>query len=90
MCIRDRCGIRFTILAPRQAKRVRRKNGRKWIDVSGDKIDPSRAYVVNLPSKKTISVFFYDGPISQAVAFEGLLNDGQRFADRLMGGFRCV
>jgi hypothetical protein len=81
------CGIRFTILAPRQAKRVRRKNGRKWIDVSGDKIDPSRAYVVNLPSKKTISVFFYDGPISQAVAFEGLLNDGQRFADRLMGGF---
>jgi hypothetical protein len=66
---------------------VRRKNGRKWIDVSGDKIDPSRAYVVNLPSKKTISVFFYDGPISQAVAFEGLLNDGQRFADRLMGGF---
>ncbi|MGC1688281.1 MAG: DUF3536 domain-containing protein [Candidatus Acidiferrales bacterium] len=81
------CGIRFTILAPRQAKRVRRKNGRKWIDVSGDKIDPSRAYVVNLPSRKTINVFFYDGPISQAVAFEGLLNDGQRFADRLMGGF---
>src|SRR5580658_7853247 len=50
-------GIRFTILAPRQAKRVRRRNGRKWIDVSGDKIDPSRAYVVNLPSKKTISIF---------------------------------
>ncbi|MGH9703560.1 MAG: DUF3536 domain-containing protein, partial [Candidatus Acidiferrales bacterium] len=81
------CGIRFTILAPRQAKRVRRKNGRKWVDVSGEKIDPSRAYVVSLPSRRTMNVFFYDGPISQAVAFEGVLNDGQRFADRLLDGF---
>ena len=80
-------GIRFTILAPRQASRVRRKNGRKWVDVSGDRIDPSRAYTVQLPSRRTISIFFYDGPISQAVAFEGLLNDGQRFADRLLSGF---
>jgi hypothetical protein len=74
-------------MAPRQAKRVRRKGGRSWKDVSGDRIDPSRAYLVNLPSKKTISVFFYDGPISQGVAFEGLLNDGKRFADRLISGF---
>lgn len=80
-------GILFTILAPRQAKCVRRKKGRKWVDVTGDRIDPSRAYTVQLPSRRSISVFFYDGPISQAVAFEGLLNDGQRFADRLMSGF---
>ena len=80
-------GILYTIMAPRQAKRVRRKGGRSWKDVSGDRIDPSRTYLVNLPSKKTISVFFYDGPISQGVAFEGLLNDGKRFADRLISGF---
>ena len=80
-------GIRFTILAPRQAARVRRKSGRKWVDVTESRIDPSRAYTVQLPSRQAISVFFYDGPISQAVAFEGLLNDGQRFADRLMSGF---
>ena len=80
-------GILYTILAPRQARRVRRKGGRSWKDVTGDRIDPSRAYQVNLPSKKSISVFFYDGPISQGVAFEGLLNDGRRFADRLMSGF---
>jgi alpha-amylase/alpha-mannosidase (GH57 family) len=79
-------GIRFTILAPRQAKRVRRRGSRKWIDVTGDRIDPSRPYTVVLPSRKTISVFFYDGPISQGVAFEGLLDDGQRFADRLLSG----
>ncbi|HZC64997.1 MAG TPA: DUF3536 domain-containing protein [Candidatus Dormibacteraeota bacterium] len=80
-------GIKFTILAPRQAKRVRPKDGRAWKDVAGDKIDPSRAYQVRLPSKKAINVFFYDGPISQGVAFEGLLNDGKRFADRLLTGF---
>jgi alpha-amylase/alpha-mannosidase (GH57 family) len=79
-------GVKFTILAPRQAKRVRRYGTRYWKDVSGDRIDPSRAYQVRLPSKRTISLFFYDGPISQGVAFEGLLNDGKRFADRLLSG----
>ena len=58
---------------------VRRFGSRSWKDVSGDRIDPSRAYLVRLPSRRTISVFFYDGPISRAVAFEGLLNDGKAF-----------
>jgi len=79
--------IRFTILAPRQAKRVRAKNSSKWEDVTDSRVDPSHAYVANLPSKAKINLFFYDGPISQGVAFEGLLNDGKRFADRLMSGF---
>jgi len=80
-------GIVFTILAPGQAQRVRRKGSRSWKDVGGSRIDPSCAYSVRLPSKKTINVFFYDGPISQGVAFEGLLNNGQQFADRLLSGF---
>jgi alpha-amylase/alpha-mannosidase (GH57 family) len=80
-------GIQFTILAPRQAQRIRSKNSSKFEDVSGGRIDPARAYLAELPSKKRINLFFYDGPISQGVAFEGLLNDGKRFADRLMSGF---
>lgn len=80
-------GIKFTILAPRQAKRVRLLRKLEWQDVNDGKIDPSRAYVATLPSKKKIGLFFYDGPISQGVAFEGLLNDGKRFAERLLGGF---
>jgi len=80
-------GIKFTILAPRQAKRVRKRGARNWHDVTGEKIDPSRAYVVQLPSRRTINVFFYDGPISLGVAFERLLDDGKRFADRLVSGF---
>ncbi|HLZ42931.1 MAG TPA: DUF3536 domain-containing protein [Candidatus Sulfotelmatobacter sp.] len=80
-------GIQFTILAPRQAKRVRNKQSTRYHDVTGGRVDPARAYIAKLPSKKRINLFFYDGPISQAVAFEGLLSDGKRFADRLMSGF---
>ena len=80
-------GIKFTILAPRQACRVRKIGGRSWKDVSGERIDPSMAYLVNLPSGRKISVFFYDGPISRSVAFEDLLADGERLGKRLMAGF---
>ncbi len=74
-------GIRFTILAPSQAKSM---DGE---DVSGQRIDPTRAYLLKLPSGKSMNVFFYDGPISRAVAFEGLLNNGEHFARRLLEAF---
>jgi alpha-amylase/alpha-mannosidase (GH57 family) len=80
-------GIKFTILAPRQARRVAKIGGRTWKDVSNERIDPSMPYRVNLPSGRKISVFFYDGPISRAVAFEDLLNLAERFASRLMAAF---
>lgn len=79
-------GIRFTVLAPHQCARVRRPGG-EWLDVSGQRVDPRRAYVAKLPSGRQISIFFYDGPISRAVAFERLLDDGYRFAERLLGAF---
>jgi len=82
-----RLGIKFTVLAPRQAAKVRKVGGRSWKDVSGGRIDPTRAYLCKLPSGNRISLFFYDGPISQAVAFEKLLNNGETFATRLKSGF---
>jgi alpha-amylase/alpha-mannosidase (GH57 family) len=75
-------GITFTILAPRQAKEVKSANG-DWKDVSGEQIDTRKPYVCRLPSGKTISLFFYDGTISQDIAFKGLLIDGKEFARRL-------
>jgi alpha-amylase/alpha-mannosidase (GH57 family) len=66
-------GVRFTILAPHQARRVRKIGERQWRDVSGQRIDPTRPYQLKLPSGRKISLFFYDGPISRAVAFEDLL-----------------
>jgi alpha-amylase/alpha-mannosidase (GH57 family) len=71
-------GIRFTILAPSQAKSM------DGVDVTGQRIDPARAYRQQLPSFRSINIFFYDGPVSQAVAFERLLNDGGRFGRRLL------
>ncbi|HEV2064270.1 MAG TPA: glycoside hydrolase, partial [Thermoanaerobaculia bacterium] len=61
-------GIRFTILAPHQADRVRRIGETSWHDVSDGRIDPRRPYRVSLPSGRSIAVFFYDRPVSRAVA----------------------
>jgi alpha-amylase/alpha-mannosidase (GH57 family) len=78
-------GIVFVILAPHQARSIRPLSGGDWQDVSGSRIDPARAYLFRTPSGRSISLFFYDGPISQAVAFEQLLENGEKFAARLTG-----
>ncbi len=80
--------IKFTILAPRQAAQVRSPNATGWIDVSGEKIDPAVPYLQRLPSGRSIAIFFYDGPIAKAVAFEGILSSGEAFAGRLLGACR--
>lgn len=80
-------GIKFSILAPHQASQVRKIGARTWKDISGAQIDPTRAYQLSLPSGRTIALFFYDGPISRAVAFEHLLNRGEDLANRLIGAF---
>ncbi len=85
--IMARHGIKFTLLAPSQAKAVRVKGAHSWQDVSGGRIDPSQAYALNLPSGKSISLFFYDGPVSQAISFEGLLHNGEKFIERLLSAY---
>ncbi len=81
-------GIKFTILAPRQAKAVRKLGASgEWQDVSGGRIDPTTIYLCKLPSGRSISIYFYDGPISQGIAFEGMLRSGEGFAQRLMSAF---
>ncbi|MCK5656740.1 MAG: DUF3536 domain-containing protein, partial [Deltaproteobacteria bacterium] len=80
-------GIRFTILAPRQALRVKQMHAGEWVDVGRERIDPTMAYTLRLPSGRTIAIFFYNGPMSRAVAFERVLKDGEAFARRLLDGF---
>ncbi|HVN18860.1 MAG TPA: DUF3536 domain-containing protein [Dongiaceae bacterium] len=82
-------GIKFTVLAPHQARRMRYRAWDQWQGMEGGRIDPTRAYSCYLPSGQTISLFFYDGPISHAVAFESLLMNGERFAQRLLSGFNA-
>jgi alpha-amylase/alpha-mannosidase (GH57 family) len=77
-------GIHFTILAPSQAKSWRKIGEKNWNQIG---FDTRRPYLCQLPSGQKIALFFYDGAIAQGVAFEGLLNDGQSFAQRLINGF---
>jgi alpha-amylase/alpha-mannosidase (GH57 family) len=44
-------GIQFTILSPFQASQVRPMGEEEWQDVDGGRVDPSRPYQVNLPSR---------------------------------------
>ena len=87
-------GIRFTILAPHQCKRIRplesKVNGDEnhWINTPDATVDTTRPYLVRFASGESIAVFFYNGPASRAVAFERLLDSGDNFVARLKSGFR--
>jgi alpha-amylase/alpha-mannosidase (GH57 family) len=89
-------GIKFTILAPVQCARVRRlaipvaaatAAPDAWTHTPNANVDPTHPYLINLDEGRTIAVFFYDGPSSRAIAFEGLLNSGEDFGSRLLAGF---
>jgi len=80
-------GIKFTILAPHQAIRVRQIGTDAWDDVSNATIDTTMAYEIKLPSSRKINLFFYDGPIARSTAFENLLKSGDNFARRLTDAF---
>lgn len=81
-------GIKFTILSPFQAKRVRRERGRHWTEVDDGSVDSRPAYQVHLPSKRSIVVFFYNAAVAKDVAFNHLLSDGEAFAQRLLEGLQ--
>jgi len=110
-------GILYTILAPRQAKAVRKlpvisavalaegspsdkdlsKEGTQspvanesaipWHHVEEDTLDTRKPYWCILPSGRRIALFFYHGKIAQEVAFNGLLNSGKAFYQRITGVF---
>lgn len=78
-------GLTFAVLSPYQAATTRPLQGTDWADASEGRIDTTRAYLQKLPSGRSIALFFYNGNVSRAVAFEGLLNRGEDLAGRLMG-----
>ncbi len=78
-------GIRFTVLAPHQAARVRKIGAKTWQRIDdASPLDTGMPYRAVLPSGLSLAVFFYDGPTSRAVAFDNLLRSGKNFADRLL------
>lgn len=80
--------IKFTILSPYQALKIKKIKDLDWTDVSWGNIDPARAYRYYIKSApgKYIDLFFYDGAISKSVAFDEILKDGNKFIRRLKEG----
>jgi alpha-amylase/alpha-mannosidase (GH57 family) len=97
-------GIAYTILAPHQCARVRpiesasstdnmqpaTDNSLPWLWTANATVDPTRPYRIQLDEGRSIAVFFYDGPASRAIAFEGLLNSGEAFGTRLLNSFHTA
>jgi alpha-amylase/alpha-mannosidase (GH57 family) len=65
---------------------VRSLAGGDWDEIN-HAVDPSRPYLWRGPRGLSLALFFYDGPISRAIAFEHLLQSGERFAARLRAAF---
>lgn len=78
-----RHGIRYTVLMPGQAARVRDSGG-AWRGVNATSLDTSRPYTVRLSEGRSITVVFGQGGLSQAVAFGDLIEDGTKLADAMM------
>ena len=83
-------GLKFAVLAPRQARRVRKTGERSWRNVDAQSLDSTVPYEIGLPTGRTLALFFYNGPISLAVGFQKLLADGETFVNRLAGAFSAV
>jgi alpha-amylase/alpha-mannosidase (GH57 family) len=82
-------GIKFTVLAPHQCKRIRPlREGANWTDTPNATVDTTHPYLSRFASGASIAVFFYNGPVSRAIAFEGLLNSGDHLVARLKAGFK--
>jgi alpha-amylase/alpha-mannosidase (GH57 family) len=85
-------GIRYVILSPFQALRVRPldRSG-PWTDARGGRIDPRRSYRFFLKDSRrhrvegrSIDVFFYDGGLANDVSFNHLLRSAPELADRIV------
>lgn len=75
-------GVTFTILAPHQVSQWREAGGR-WHDVSETPADVRLPYLYEHPdgSGRTLTVFLYDGPLAQEIAFSKLGSSAERFVD---------
>lgn len=85
-------GLKYVILAPGQAQRVRAPGQSSWKDVSDGSIETRRAYRWSDPDRpgRSIALFFYDGALSHGIAFGNLLADAAVCAERIDSAFGAV
>ena len=87
-------GMRYVILAPNQARRVRHLSDRrlldqglsdqKWNPVPSGAVDSTRPYRFfhRDGSRRSLAVFFYNGPVARSIAFERALSSSKGLVER--------
>jgi alpha-amylase/alpha-mannosidase (GH57 family) len=77
-------GIRYVILSPYQASRIRPMGEVEWTSLRPGEIDARVPYACLHPDRsgRSIVVFFYQGSIAHSIAFEGILHSSRALVDR--------
>jgi alpha-amylase/alpha-mannosidase (GH57 family) len=83
-------GIKFIVLAPEQAARVRHFHDPHWQECAGQSVDPRRAYRVFERTEdgrklynRHLDVFFYHEGLSHGIAFQHLLRSAEKLDHRV-------
>ena len=78
-------GLRYVILSPHQAERVRPIGTEVWTSVIDGNIDPRIPYRYSHPdgSGRSLAIFFYDGHVAKAIAFDGVLASSHVLLERI-------
>ncbi|HZG50755.1 MAG TPA: DUF3536 domain-containing protein [Pyrinomonadaceae bacterium] len=77
-------GLKYVILSPFQAARVRPAGGETWLSVIDGQLDtgvPYR-YLHTDGSGRSLAIFFYDGHLAKAIAFDGALASSHLLLER--------
>lgn len=79
-------GVKYIILDTSQAEQVRKIGDLSWTDVSENTIDPKMPYrcFSKVNSDKYLDIFFYNGPVSKAVAFDDVLKSSQNLLNKII------
>jgi alpha-amylase/alpha-mannosidase (GH57 family) len=87
-------GIRFIVLSPRQAGRVRHLQSQEWHKVHPTQPDTRWPYRIfdrqpdgSKDYSRHLDVFFYNDDLSQAIAFQHLLRDAGKMNQRVLATF---
>ncbi len=79
-------GLRYVILAPEQAGQVRLRSNQPWIDLRVGAVDTTLPYRYfhQDGSGRSIAIFFYNGEIARAIAFERALSSSAGLVHRFI------
>lgn len=76
--------LQYVILSPFQAERVRPVGSEIWLSVMDGQIDTSVPYLYRHTDDpaRSLAIFFYDGHLAKAIAFDGALASSHVLVDR--------